>query len=126
MNGNKNFLFKQTKPILIEVRQKNGKLTFQKEKAQPVEIPNSQSGDNVAFLFDKNSSFENYNLSKTIQNNKDFFLVIPKKVEKVNKIEIISTSDKIESIKFYFHDKTTLVYEFKNTVTGTPPDEKLF
>ncbi|HPO48898.1 MAG TPA: hypothetical protein PLO89_01100 [Spirochaetota bacterium] len=126
MKGAKNFLFKQTAPIVIEVRQKGDKLTFKKEDTQPIEIPNTQSGDNIAFLFDKDSSLDNFNVSKSFSNGKDFYLIVPKKIDKVTKIELVSKKDKVETIKLFFKDKTLLTYEFKNTVTGTLPDEKLF
>jgi len=126
MNGNGNFLFKQISPIVIEVRKKDGRLTFKKENSQPIEIPNSPGGENIAFLFDKNSNYSNFIITKNVKNNKDFFLVVPKNQDKIEKIEIVSNDDKIESIILFFKDKSSMTYDFKNTVTGIVPDEKYF
>jgi hypothetical protein len=127
MDGKSNFLYKQTNPFNIEVRKKGSKLTFKKDKSEAITLPPTASGDNIAFLFEGDETFlENYDITKKAASNKDLYSIIPKKSEKVKEIQITGNDDKFESIKLIFNDKSEIFYEFKNTVTGTPPDEKLF
>ena len=81
MNGENNFLFKQTKPILIEVRKNNNKLTFKKESSPPIEIPNSPNGENIAFLFDKNTNYDGFNITKSLKMPK-ITILLPQKARK--------------------------------------------
>jgi len=127
MNGKNNFLYKQTEPFSLEVRKKGLKIILKKDKMDPIEIPSTANGDNIAFLFEGDEAvMSNYNISKKAVSEKDFYTITPKQTGKIKEISIVGKDDKYESIKLLFTDNSTITYDFKNTTTGTPPDEKYF
>jgi outer membrane lipoprotein-sorting protein len=127
MNGKNNFLFRQNTPVLIDVRKKGESLTLKINNNDPIEISSGSDNDNIAFLFDNPINLEkNYYISKTVSAGLDEFLVVPKKASKIEKIILTATGDMIRTLNVYFRDKTVVNYEFRNTKTGTIPDEKLF
>lgn len=127
INGKNNFIFKQIIPFSLEVRKKDNKLTYKKDKMDPVELPESASGDNIAFLFEGDESIlANYNITKKFENSLDYFTIIPKQIGKIKEILVSAKEDKLITIKLNFTDKSSIFYTFQNTVTGIAPDEKYF
>ncbi|OHD24411.1 MAG: hypothetical protein A2Y34_04165 [Spirochaetes bacterium GWC1_27_15] len=129
MNGLDKFIFKQTKPIVIEVKKRENRMFFKREGMNEIEISgNNDNSDNIAFLFSTNEDDlkKNFKIEQITTNGKQKYTVTPFKPTKVEKIEVIGIDDKIENIKIFFKDKSTILYEFKNTITGTSPNEKYF
>ena len=125
MEGLDRFLFIQTKPVYIEVRKISDKITFKKGDMQPIQV--DAMSDGIIFIFTDSAKLkEKYTIIKKDINNKQEYLIIPKEKENISQILIIAIHDKIEKMKIFFNDKSNLVYEFKNTVTGIKPDEKYF
>jgi hypothetical protein len=127
MNGKNNFLFRQNKPVSIDVRRKNDSLTLKINNNEPVEIGSGPDSDNIAFIFNDPENLEkNYYITMTLSGGVNEYLVVPKKASKIEKIIAMASGDVIRTLNIYFRDKTVLSYEFRNTKTGTAPDEKLF
>ena len=125
MDGRDKFLFKQDEPISIEIKKNNNIITFKKNGMQAIQV--DSLSDDFTFLFDDPEKLkQKYFITKKNINNKEEYSVIPKQKENINQIIIITSGDKIEKIDINFNDKTNLVYNFKNTITGTKPDEKYF
>jgi hypothetical protein len=131
MNGSERFTFKQSKPTLIEIKKTGGKIIYKRENMDPIVMDASgqmtADTDNIMFLFSNDQNIKDkfeINIKKI--NEKDEFTIIPNKKEKVDKITVMAIDDKIESIRIQFLNKSTLVYQFKNTVTGVVPDDKFF
>ncbi len=126
------FLFKQTKPIKMEVRQENGVLTIKLPGDSEIVIDGSSEeySDDVMFLFD--SAFDlndNFVIKKDVVGDKDYYELLPNKPKLSKKISLISLvvkGDSLESMTLTFKNRSTISYEFKNTITGVKPDESLF
>ena len=127
MDGKNKFLFKQIDPINIEIRKVDDKILYKVKDNQPIEISNDQD-ENIMFIFyNSDLSNKNFDIQKKLNNNnKDFFNIIPKEKKNIINIEIISMLDKVEKITIYFINNSTLIYEFKNSITGKKPSEQFF
>jgi hypothetical protein len=132
MDGQANFLFKQISPLLIEIRKTGDKIIYKRGDQAPMEFSASSGGavgttNSIIFLFDDSGKIKDkYNIVKKSLDGKDEYTVTPKEKEAVKQIFITAVEDRIETIKMYFADNTSYLYEFKNTVTGVKPDEKYF
>jgi len=127
MDGLNNFLFKQTDPVLIEIKKIKGKITYKKGDNDPIEI--DSKAQEFLIIFDNPENInKNFDIKKEIINKKDFYTVTPKNGSNENIIKILITAveDKIEIIEIYFTNGSKHTYKFRNTVTGKKPDEKYF
>ena len=124
-DGKDKFIFKQIKPVNLEIKKMNNKVTYKRGTSDPVEISNVDN--ELFFLFDdpeKTGQF--YNIDKKVVNKKDNYYLAPKDKQNISRIIIIGIEDIIERIEIYFSDNSKIIYDFKNTVTGKKPDEKYF
>jgi hypothetical protein len=127
MNGKDKFIFKQTKPSVIEVRKKEDRLTLKINNNAPMEINSNSNGDNISFIFDSPENLEKYyDITKTSADGNDEYQIVPKTRAKVDRIILTGIGDIILTIDIFFTDKSDILFEFKNTKTGTAPDEKYF
>lgn len=125
MDGKEKILFKQEKPLNIEVRKTGIEVTFKRGKMEPINI-DLQDNDIMLIFSDVEKLQENYTIDTTKKNNKDTFRLTPKKETRIKEIIIISNNINIEKLEIFYKDKSTLVYTFHNTITGIKPDERLF
>ena len=123
MDGVEKFIFKQSCPVLVEIRKSNNLITYKRGDSEPIQV--DFVSDNIFFIFGESEKIkEKYNV---IQNdNKNKYYLTPKEKESIKQIIITAIDDIISKIEILFNDKTELVYEFKNTITGIKPDEKYF
>ena len=127
MNGKENFLFKQQKPVEINVRKDGEHMTLKIGNNPAVEINPDSGGDNIAFLFNNDGNLDKYyDITQSVSQGYDEYLVIPKKKSKIEKIIVQGKENIVISIILNFYDRSVITYTFKNTRTGTPPDEKYF
>jgi len=126
------FVFKQTEPVKMEIRQKNGLLTIKLPGNSEIVVDSSSNeySDDVMFLFDTNFDFnDNFIIKKYIINNKNHYELIPTKpklAKKISLISLVALEDRLESMKLTFKNNSSIMYEFKNTVVGVTPNEELF
>ncbi|MBN2546095.1 MAG: outer-membrane lipoprotein carrier protein LolA [Spirochaetes bacterium] len=127
MDGKEKFIFKQIKPVAFKIKKVKGKITYKRESMDEIIIENNSSNNDFMFLFDESVDItKDYNVNEKKINDKTEFMILPKNKGKYKKIIIISNKDKFERLEFYFSDNSNLIYEFTNTVTGKPVDEKVF
>ena len=126
MDGTNKFVFKQINPVKIEIKKVDKRITYKKGNAEPLTIDGLS--DDIFFLFnyDSDNLGAKYNITRKYINNKEVYNIIPKEKKNIKHIILIAFDDKIEKIKIIFNDKSNLIYEFKNTITGIKPDEKYF
>ncbi len=127
MDGEK-FIFKQNKPVAIEIKKIEDKITLQKENSQPIELDSSSGSNNeIIFLFGNPDMVKDkYKVEKKEAADEDIYTVIPIKKEKIVLIIVIAKEDKVKKMDIKFLDASNLIYEFKNTVTGVKPNEEFF
>lgn len=125
MDGKNRFIFKQVKPVIIEVKKIDDKTTFKRGNTEPIEV--NEMENELFFLFGDQTNIRRiYDISKKVINNKDNYYVVPKNKKDISNIFIVGIEDKFERIEINFNDNSKIIYEFKNTVTGIKPDEKFF
>lgn len=125
MDGKNKFIFKQIKPVIIEIKKNENKTTFKRGATEPIEIDEMEN--ELFFLFGEQKNINQiYDISKKVINNKDNYYIVPKEKQNISNITLIGLDDKIEKIEIFFNDNSKIIYEFKNTVTGIKPDEKYF
>jgi len=127
IDGNDKFIFKQIKPVAFKIKKIQDRITYKRENMEEMIVDGKSSGNDFMFLFDESIDLaKDYNIVEKIINEKIEFTILPKEKSKYKKIVITAKEDKFEKLEFYFSDNSNLIYEFSNTVTGKPVDEKVF
>lgn len=134
MNGKEEFAFKQKTPAEITIVRKNGVISFRKGNAAPIIIASSsEDAENSAltllFSGDTEKIHEIFSIEENTYEEMDQFTLTPKEGQKtfasISSIFIESSGDKIKKMELHYKNKTSLSYQFYNSVTGKVPDEKL-
>jgi len=126
------FVFKQTKPVRMEIRQENSILTIKLPNNSEIVVDSSSNeySDDVIFLFDTNFDFnDNFIIKNYVVNDKNHYELVPTKPKlskKIALVSLITLEDRLESMKLTFKNGSSITYDFKNTVVGETPNEDLF
>ena len=125
MDGKDRFVFVQTKPIMVQIKKINDRITYKKGFNMPIDVSNMAM--DMFFLFeDQDVLKSNYDITKNFINNKDEYRIVPKEKNNLTIIKVTAIEDKVEIVELDFKDDAKIIYNFKNTVTGVKPDEKYF
>jgi hypothetical protein len=126
------FVFKQTRPVKMEIRQENDLLTIKMPGNSEIVIDSDSNeySDDIMFLFDTRFDLrDNFIVKRDTINNRDHYELIPTKPKLARKILLISLvviEDRLESMKLTFKNKSSISYEFKNAIVGETPNEEFF
>ncbi len=127
MDGKEKFIFKQLKPVIFILKKIDGRFTFQRQNTKEVAVDGETYDNDFMMLFgDSNKLAESFNIVENKVNTKSIFTITPKTENKILKMIITAKGDAFEKIEMLFNDNSKLIYEFRNTVTGKKPDEKIF
>jgi len=127
MDGKDRFVFIQTKPLHVEIRKNGDRVMYKKGNGMAVDVSNMAM--DMFFLFEEQDTLNaNYDISKNAISDKDEYIVTPKDIinQNLKYIRIIGKLDVFESVELFFNDESKILYIFKNTITGSKPDEKYF
>lgn len=128
MDGQDKFLYKQTMPFEFSIKKTDDIITYKKGDVPEIQL-DSDSGNNneIMVLFGDNETLnEEYDIKAKKNGEVTEFTLTPRKISKIDYIEVFASGDKFKSFTIFFKNKSTLSYEFINTMTGTKPDEKYF
>lgn len=127
MDGKDKFIFKQTEPVAFKIKKDQEKIIYKRENMNEIIVEGNSSNYDFMFLFDESVDLtKDYKINEKVINEKIEFTISPKVKSKYKKIVVTAKEDKFEKLEFYFSDNSNLIYEFSNTVTGKPVDEKVF
>lgn len=129
MDGKERFLYRQTSPVLFEIRKSGPNVTYKKGESAPIAISGSFSANNYLMLFfngDEAELEKLFNITIEEKNGGRYYRITPKRRMKITTIEIEAKGDKISTMTITFSDRSSNSFNFTNTVTGKKPDEKYF
>ena len=126
LDGQDKLVFRQNQPVSIVVKKAGEKITYQKGNNTPIEVTDASSNEILIIFGEQEGLQEKYDITKEIIDGKEKFTVIPKKNNRMKSMILFSAEDVLEKLEINFSDRSRLVYEFKNAVTGVSPDKKYF
>ncbi|MCG8573132.1 MAG: outer-membrane lipoprotein carrier protein LolA [Spirochaetes bacterium] len=128
LDGEDQFLFQQNQPVQFKVLKNADTIFYQHGNRPAIAIDGEGSTNNeLMVLFDPSADIQSkYNVTKVKKNNLDHYHIIPKTKSNIKRMVMLANEDIVITLEIYFTDKSKLIYQFTNTITGEKPDAKYF